>query len=127
MDPIVLPGGLDPELFVVGVLIPFVTALLTKWQAPDWVKGLVTITLSAVAVVGRTVIDNHLPLTWDTFTVQFFQVWPVALITWLGATSDLTAKVNQRTATFGVGQPATAGAGGAPPVEPIKPTPPPAV
>lgn len=108
---------LHAPLLLVGALIPFVTALLTKWKAPDAVQAVVTITLAAAVAVVRTIIDSDLELTWHIFAVGFVEVWCTSLVTWLGATSDLTARVNQRTGDFGIGQPTG--------VEPIKPTPPP--
>jgi small basic protein len=108
---------LHAPLLLAGALIPFVTALLTRWKAPDAVKAGVSIAAAAAVAVARTAIDDGLDLTWHVFSTGFVEVWCTALVTWLGATGDFTARLNQATGNFGLGT--------APAVEPIKPTPPP--
>jgi hypothetical protein len=94
---------LDGILLIVGIVVPFITALGAKYDAPDWLKGLISITASAIIAYVRLQIDSNQEVTWEAFVNGFIQVWGAALITWLGITADAVARVNQTTGHVGLG------------------------
>ena len=69
---------------LLGTILPLVTALVTKYQAPNWVKAVVNMFLSAVAAVvvantvdggGAVLSDETLVMAGITFASSVVSYW----------------------------------------------------
>lgn len=94
-------------LFGLGALIPPVTAVLTKWHAPDWVKNAVAAVLSIVAAAVTEGIHSYESGAAWTFRGLFL----ASVITWVTAhlayaklwqNTPIMDAVVKKTAGFGV-------------------------
>ena len=88
----------DVLTLAIGVLIPFVTAIVKKAGSPDWQSGLITVTVTALyAALDELTAGGVDTFDVETFAATFLSVWTTALLSWLGLTSDATNKVMGRT------------------------------
>lgn len=85
--------------FVVGVLVPFLTALITKATAPEWLKGVLNFLLSSLAagIVNLAIGDYH---TFGSFLTALIVAWLASMrMHYTGATKPIV----NATADIGIG------------------------
>ncbi len=88
-------------LLLLGVVTPFVTAVLTKAGASEGTKAAVSaVVIALVALVTTGLSDGS--LTWEKWLNGSIQILAAHLATWLMA-GKLVAKTNDATANVGVG------------------------
>jgi len=90
-----------PALFLIGALLPFVTALVTKFKTPDWQKGLVSMIGACLAGTAISALSDG-TITWETWAQDSVTIWLTHLATWLGVSSQAVAKLNQATGRYGI-------------------------
>lgn len=89
---------------ILGLIQPFFTAVTSKVDSGDFVKGLISVSFAAVVAVAQPVLgDGSLPTDLGAFFGDMLSVWLTGLISWLGLTSDWTRKVNEATGEWGLG------------------------
>lgn len=84
---------------IIAVGIPYLTELIVKASAPDWVRTLVVAALSALdgALVTVTYADFD---RWQDYVLAIGAAWLVTMRVYF---AGLTKKVKASTATFGIG------------------------
>lgn len=88
-------------LVFLGALTPFLTAVLTRLRDPEWFKGVVSLTVAAVAGAFAAIQDSGLDAVSVQEIVQHgFAVWLVHLMTYFGLTKDAVTKLAKSTAGF---------------------------
>jgi hypothetical protein len=88
---------------VAGVLIPFVVALLTKLEAPAWVKSLVAVFCLALTALGTYLMDVGQSHTWKGALAAFFLALFAAASSRLTVTGGYDTRLAIATRDFGVG------------------------
>lgn len=86
--------SVDQWVVLLGLVIPFVTALIKRYGAPDWVSTIITGALAAIVaftVEGLQAGD----LTFDRWANSAGVAFVTALVSWL-ATSDPVSWLNRR-------------------------------
>ena len=84
----------DQWVVLLGLVVPFVTAVIKRFGSPDWFSTLITAALSsivALTVEGLQAGD----LTFDRWLNSAIVCFVTALVSWL-ATSDPVAWLNRR-------------------------------
>ena len=99
---------------VAGVLIPFVVALLTKLEAPAWVKSLVAVVCLALTALGTYLMDTGQSHTWKGAATAFVLALFAAASSRLTVTGGGDTRLAIATRGFGVG-PADPNPSAAPP------------
>jgi hypothetical protein len=96
--------------FLVGTVIPILTALLTKVHASSGLKGVVNALMSAVAGSLITVLGAD-PVVWQTLIWAIGTTWVSSIGTYYGLLkpNQLTGKVALATPQFGIGGPPKTG------------------
>jgi hypothetical protein len=85
---------IDQWLVLLGMVVPFATAVIKRFGAPDWVSSLITLVLSAsVSFVVELLQAGD--LTFDRWRNGAIQVGLTALVTWFFA-SDPISWLNRR-------------------------------
>lgn len=85
---------IDQWIVLCGLVVPFATALIKRFGAPDWISTIITGALSALVaftVEGLQAGD----LTFDRWLNSAIVCFVTALVSWL-ATSDPVAWLNRR-------------------------------
>jgi hypothetical protein len=88
---------------VAGVLIPFVVALLTKLEAPAWVKSAVAVLCLALTALGTYLMDTGQSHTWKGALAAFFLALFAAASSRLTVTGGADTRLGIATRNFGVG------------------------
>lgn len=92
--------------FVVGVIVPFITALLTKVSAHPGLKGFVTLVLSGITgtVAVLTTNQGH-AITVKELVLAIGSAWFMAVGSYLGLWKPTGAApaLHQATGNFGIG------------------------
>lgn len=110
---------LDTTLVLLGLVTPFLTALLAKGRIPDWQSGLISVAVtSAVVLLKQGLVDDT--LTWATFINGWIQIMGAHLGSFFLGMSDPVSRLNAQTGGVGIGTPRSE----ASQPEQIKPTPP---
>lgn len=87
-------------IVLLGALTPFLTAIVTKLQDPDWFKGLVSLTASvALGLVGSLESSGEIVLS-DVIT-NGLSVWGLHLMTYFGISKEAVSKVAKVSQRFG--------------------------
>lgn len=110
---------IDTTLALLGLLTPFVTALIARARIPDWQSGLISAVVTAtVVLVKQQLVDDT--LTWATFFNGWLQILAVHAGSFFMGLSDPVSRLNAQTGGVGIGSPRSE----ASQPEQIKPTPP---
>lgn len=99
---------------IVGIVLPVLVALLTKAAAPDWVKAMASLLLSAVAGVLTPMLtagDN--PVDWKLVLITILQVFVLSVVAHIGLLKPVGL-------TGGAGVIAVAVPGGVGAIDPLK-------
>ena len=99
---------------VAGVLIPFVVALLTKLEAPAWVKSAVAVLCLALTALGTYLMDTGESHTWKGAVYAFVLALFAAASSRLTVTGGADTRLGIATRNFGVGPAAPTGPPAAP-------------
>lgn len=97
---------LDPAIYlplVGGVLIPFLVALLTKYHASGWLKGVVAFVVTGLTALGVYVADIGQSHTWHGALTAFLLAAVGAVVSRTAYTGGLDTKLALKTANFGIG------------------------
>lgn len=92
--------SIDQWIVLCGLVIPFATALIKRYGAPDWISTIITAALSAIVaftIEGLQAGD----LTFNRWLNSAIVAFVTALVSWL-ATSDPVAWLNRKVPT-GIG------------------------
>lgn len=92
--------------FLAGTVIPLLTALVTTRVASPGLKAVVTLLLSAVAGGVAVAIEANGTIELETWIVSIGCTWLLAIASYYGLWKPTTVapKVQEKTATFGVGR-----------------------
>lgn len=93
--------------FVIGTVIPALTEMLTKADAPTWVKAIVNLLLAAIggglsaALNANTLDAGH----WEQIVVGILFAWLASVASFYGLwkPSGLSDKLQAATPRFGIG------------------------
>lgn len=77
---------------IVGFLLPVLVGLVTKYNAPNWVKIAVTgfTSIAASLIIANTTDVGTAVLSWDMIATALFQ-WAVTIVAYLGIYKPLDA------------------------------------
>jgi len=90
---------------IVGVLIPLLTALITKANASAAVKAITTLGLTILATALQDVIDVNGVVNTKTFLTSFVTTFAVAILSYYGFTKHVgTPAVRDISPTHGLGK-----------------------
>lgn len=94
---------LDQTNVIIGLFLPFVTAVLVKARETDWVKGAVSVVSAAIA--GIIISAGHdTGFDFDNAVNEASGIIAVHLASWAMLTRQAVAWLNDRTKDFGLGR-----------------------
>jgi len=97
---------IDPGLLAIAAtLIPMITAVITKRYAHSGIKAVTTLALSALAGGVNVALANNGQVVLDTWLWGMLSTWLASVGVYVGILrpSQVTVKLQEKTAGFGVG------------------------
>lgn len=80
---------------LIGVITPFITAVVTRVHTPDWKKGVISITLaSIVGLIGGMIDASGTGFDWRMALNDGIAVWGTHLLTYFGITATMVERLN---------------------------------
>jgi hypothetical protein len=94
---------------IIGLLIPILTALVTKHVASQGLKSVVTLVLSAVTAAVAVLVSADGGFAWQAFVNAFINAFVPAIAIYYGLwkPTGVAGSVAAATKTFGLGSPPT--------------------
>lgn len=101
---------LDPEftlnaLLLVGAISPFITAIAAKVNTPNWWKGVISITTSALTGVFQGFWAAGADFDVDSAVGTAVAVWATHLLTYFGISEDAVQRLHRATSNIGLPSP----------------------
>ncbi len=92
---------------VLGLLIPILTALITKRVASQGLKSVVTLVLSAITAATAVLVSDDGGYAWQAFVNAFINTFVPAIVMYYGLwkPTGLAGSVSAKTENFGIGSP----------------------
>lgn len=90
---------------LIAIFIPALTALVTKWDVPSWVRTVVALLLSAITGAASTLVAGNGDFDWQAFALSVLMAFVTNIAMYVGVykPQGIAKAIAASTPKFGVG------------------------
>jgi len=79
---------------LIGLITPFLTAILTRVHTPDWKKGILSITQASIIGMAAAAFSAGPGFNWTVALNDGIAVWGTHLLSYFGVTATMVGRLN---------------------------------